>query len=91
MKRLVGVVALVALLPVSAMAQQGYTVTRPGQMPTYVQPNGVGGYTVQTPGQMPTYVNPNGAGGYTVQTPGQMPTYVQPNGPVQPCVGFNCR
>jgi hypothetical protein len=91
MKRF-GWVALFALvLPVSAMAQQGYTVTRPGQMPTYVNPNGVGGYTLQTPGQMPTYVNPNGAGGYTVQTPGQMPAYVQPNGPVQPCVGFNCR
>lgn len=91
MKRFSWLALFVLVLPMSAMAQQGYTIQTPGQYPTYVNPNGVGGYTVQTPGQMPSYVNPNGAGGYTVQTPGQFPTYVQPNGPARPCVGFNCR
>jgi hypothetical protein len=90
--KILGWLALFALvLPTYALAQQGYTIQTPGQLPAYVNPNGGGGYTVQTPGQLPTYVNPNGGGGYTVQTPGQLPTYVQPNAPARPCVGFNCR
>jgi hypothetical protein len=64
--------------PYQYQPPQGYTITTPGQMPTYVNPNGAGGYTMTTPGQMPTYVNPNGAGGYTVTTPGRMPSYINP-------------
>ena len=56
----------------------GYTMQRPGQMPTYANPTPNGGYTMQTPGRMPTYVNPTPNGGYTVQTPGQMPTHINP-------------
>lgn len=57
----------------------GYTIQRPGQLPTYVNPNYGGGYTIQTPGQLPSYATPNYGGGYTTQTPGQLPTYTTPN------------
>jgi hypothetical protein len=43
----------------SLHAQSGYTITTPGRLPTYVNPNPGGGYTVMTPGQLPTYVTPN--------------------------------
>jgi hypothetical protein len=56
----------------------GYVIQRPGEAPSYVNPNGSGGYTVQTPGRPPNYIVPNGAGGYIVQTPGQSPTYINP-------------
>ena len=73
-------VAIVLFWTALASAQ-GYVITTPGQMPTYVRPNGVGGYTATTPGRMPSYINQNGVGGYTVTTPGQMPSYVQPSNP----------
>jgi hypothetical protein len=36
----------------------GYTIRRPGQLPSQMTPNGMGGYSVQTPGQLPTQINP---------------------------------
>jgi hypothetical protein len=59
----------------------GYTVTTPGQPPTFVNPNAYGGgYTATTPGGPTTFINPNPyGGGYTVTTPGQQPTFINPN------------
>lgn len=37
---------------------RGYTIQRPGELPTYATPNYGGGYTIQTPGHLPTHVNP---------------------------------
>lgn len=74
-------VVLVILLSAGvAMAQDGgYTIYKPGEPPTQVQPSYGGGYTVYTPGRAPTQIQPNYNGGYTVYTPGQTPTQVMPN------------
>jgi hypothetical protein len=62
-------------------AQGGYTVTTPGQSPTFIKPNPIGGgYTIYTPGQIPSFVSPNPiGGGYTVITPGQPTIFINPN------------
>jgi hypothetical protein len=52
------VFGLLAVTTNAAAQNGGYTIHRPGQLPTYANPTPNGGYTVQTPGQLPTYVNP---------------------------------
>jgi hypothetical protein len=59
----------------------GYTIQRPGQLPTFVNPTFGGGYVYQTPGQVPTFANPTYGGGYVIQTPGRVPTFVNPTNP----------
>jgi hypothetical protein len=84
--------AFVAILVGTVAASaQGYTINTPGQMPTFVNPNGNGGYIVNQPGQMPKFINATGNGNYVVNTPGQMPTFINRTGPVAPCFGLNCR
>jgi hypothetical protein len=59
--------------------ERGYTIQRPGENPTFVNPTGNGGYIVQTPGETPTFINPLGNGRYIVQQPGQAPTFINPH------------
>jgi hypothetical protein len=75
-------VAIAMFLGHSAYAQQnpyyrGYTVTTPGQPPTFVNPNrlwrGLHRYDPWTTTEL--------GGGYTVTTPGQPRAFIDPNNP----------
>ena len=76
----IGLSAIVGGGPAFAQ-NNGYTITTPGQPPTFVNPNIGGGYTEITPGRSPTFINPNMGGGFTVITPGQPPSFIRPNIP----------
>ena len=82
-------VAIVLATPALARAQYcgrdgGYTIIKPGEPPTFVNPNFNGGYTAITPGEPPTFINRSFNGGYTVITPGEPPTFVNPTIPLAP-------
>ncbi|HLK82888.1 MAG TPA: hypothetical protein VKT99_15545 [Xanthobacteraceae bacterium] len=64
--------------------QSGYTIIKPGEPPTFVNPNFNGGYTAITPGEPPTFINRSFNGGYTVITPGEAPAFINPTIPLAP-------
>jgi len=88
---LVILVGMVLAAPTLARAQywgreSGYTIIKPGEPPTFVNPNFNGGYTAITPGEPPTFINRSFSGGYTLITPGEPPTFITPTVPSAPRV-----
>lgn len=79
------VTALLMITLAGTAGAQGYTISRPGQLPSTITPYGGGGYTISTPGQLPSTLTPYGGGGYVLSTPGQLPTTITPTfQPIQP-------
>jgi hypothetical protein len=57
---------------------RGYTIQRPFEQPTFVEPMPNGSYRINTPFQPPTVVQPMPNGGYRMDTPFQPPTFINP-------------
>jgi hypothetical protein len=77
MKFILAVASLMLSAP--AMAQNSYTIQRPGQLPQTVTPTPNGGAVISNPGHLPTIVTPGGNDSYVVHTPGQLPTIIRRN------------
>jgi hypothetical protein len=76
---LVILVAIVMAAPTLARAQywgrdSGYTIIKPGEPPTFVNPNFNGGYTAITPGEPPAFINP------TIPSAPRMPIFDEAGG-----------